>query len=233
MTVPGRKLPVLVSALFFCATLPVGAQSFFDSLDYALRGSILFFPEQNGNASSPMPILPSLGASVSYPQSDLLAFELSLDLYGTLYDYSYELDRAVPASLEDRSSLVIGMLWGVQPVFRFKPLGENITVRGYGGLAFDLRICLLASGLDAGESHDLYSGKTVGDASAGIFSYFWGGGRWLFPFIGGGMDFAVLDGMTLGFDVRVWLPVWRVWTGENLPFLEGFRFGLGFRAAFR
>ncbi|MDR0403061.1 MAG: hypothetical protein LBH35_05665 [Treponema sp.] len=225
-----RLLPLF---LLGCAVLPLGAQSFFSRLDYSLRGSILVFPEDNGNASSPMPILPSLGGSASYPLSDLLALELSLDLYGTLYDYNYALERAVPASLEDRSSLVIGLLWGLQPVFRFRPWGEKITIRGYGGLAFDLRVCLLASGLESGEPHSPDPGKTVGDASADIFSYFWGGGRWLFPFIGGGMDFAFLEKMTLGFDLRVWFPVWRVWTGEDLPFIEGFRFGIGFRATFQ
>jgi hypothetical protein len=128
---------------------------------------------------------------------------------------------------------VIGTWWGIQPVFRFRPWGEKITIRGYGGLAFYLRICLLASGLESGESHDLSSGKTVGDAAKDVFSYFWGGGRWFFPFVGGGMDFAFLKSMTLGFDVRVWFPVWRLWTGENLPSIEGFRFGVGFRATFK
>jgi hypothetical protein len=227
------KLPFLFPFMLCCAVFPLGAQSFFDTLDYSLRGSVLFFPEDNGNASSPSPIMPSLGGSASYALSDLLALELSLDIYGTLYDYSYELDRVVPASLEDRSSFVIGTVWGIQPVLRFNPWGEKITVRGYGGLAFDFRICLLASGLDPGESHDLSSGKTVGDAAKDVFSYSWSGGRWLFPFIGGGMDFAFLENMTLGFDIRAWLPVWRVWTGEDLPFIEGFRFGVGFRATFK
>jgi hypothetical protein len=226
-----KRLLLFLLPLALCCAVPLGAQSFFGSLDYSLRGSILVFPEDNGIDSSPMPILPSLGGSASYALSDLLALELSLDLYGTFYDYSYDLDRVVPASLEDRSSFVIGTLWGMQPVFRFKPWGENITIRTYGGLSFDLRICFLATGIEAGELHQA-KGKTVGDASEDIFSYFWGGGRWFFPFAGAGMDFAFLESMTLGFDLRVWFPVWRLWTGEDLPFIEGFRFGLGFRATF-
>jgi hypothetical protein len=210
----------------------LGAQSFFDDLEFSARGSLLVFPEDNGVESSPMHILPTLGASASYPLNDLLALELSLDLYGALYDYSYKLERAVPASLEDRSSFVIGTLWGLQPVLRFRPW-ESIQIRAYGGLAFDLRICLLASGLDPEEPHSPDPGKTVSDAAGDIFSYFWGSGRWFFPFIGAGMDFAVLDGITLGFDARAWLPVYRYMTGEDLSGLEGFRFGLGFRVTFK
>jgi hypothetical protein len=213
-----------------CA-VPLDAQSFFGSLDYSLRGSIFVFPEDNGIASSPMPILPSLGGSASYALNDLFALELSLDLYGTFYDYNYDLGRVVPASLEDRSSFVIGTLWGLQPVFRFRPWGKNITIRGYGGPSFDLRICLLATGLDADEEIKHFN-KTVGDASEDIFSYFWGDGRWFFPVAGVGMDFVFFESMTLGFDLRAWFPVWRLWTGEKLPPIEGYRFGAGFRVTF-
>jgi hypothetical protein len=211
-----------------CAVFPLGAQSFFASLDYSLRGSILFFPEDNGNASGPMPILPSIGGSASYALNDLFALELSLDIYAHDYDYDYGLDRAVPVDQEFRSSFIIGSIVGLQSVFRFRPWGENITIRAYGGLSFDLRICLLA--FDVKGNHQ--SGKPLTEVSGDIFSYMWGGGRWFFPHIGGGMDFAFFENMTLGFDIRIWFPLWRTWTGEDLPFIEGFRFGLGFRAAF-
>jgi hypothetical protein len=71
----------LLPLMLCCAVFPVGAQSFFGSLDYSLRGSVLFFPEDNGNASGPMPIMPSIGGSASYTLSDLVALELSLDIY--------------------------------------------------------------------------------------------------------------------------------------------------------
>jgi hypothetical protein len=196
---------------------------------------MLFFPEANGNASAPMPILPALGASASYTVSDLLALELSLDVYGHEYDYDYVLDRAVPANQEFRTSMIFGTIWGFQPVFRFRPWGDNITIRAYGGLALDLRICLLAWDVKGNENHQqvgIGNASTVAKASEDIFAYMWGGGRWLFPFIGGGMDFKAIDEIKLGFDLRVWFPVWRAWTGEDLPLIEGFRFGVGFRASF-
>jgi hypothetical protein len=225
-------------ALLFTA-LPLNAQgirAFLEKIDWSLRGSVLFFPEKNGNASAPMPILPSLGTSASYDMSDLLAMEVSLDVYGNTYDYDYDLKRAVPANDEFRTSFVIGFLLGFQPVLRFRPMGDKFTIRTYGGLAFDLRIIFRAYGIDESDEHTNNLGPTghnIGEASKDISSYFWSNGRFIFPFIGGGIDFNVLDGIILGLDLRAWFPVWRAWTGEDLPFIEGFRFGVGFRATFK
>ncbi|MDR0598711.1 MAG: hypothetical protein LBG84_01335 [Treponema sp.] len=237
----------LAAALLFFGAAPAslsaqdegeagGGRSFFGALEWFLRGSIIVFPEDNGAASAPAPILPSLGGGVSYPCNDLLALELSLDLYGNTYDYDYRLGRAVPANDEFRSTFVIGSVVGFQPVFRFRPRGEQFTIRVYGGLAADLRICLLAYGLEKDEKHtndrNPGTGHTVGEAAGDAASYFWGRGRWLLPAAGAGMDFPALDGLLLGFDIRVWFPLYRAWTGENLPLVEGFRLGIGFRAAF-
>jgi hypothetical protein len=234
---------LLGAALTLFAVLPLGAQgfkAFFSAIDWSVRGSVLVFPEDNGVASAPMPILPSLGGSASYSLNELLALEMSLDIYGNTYDYDYTLERVVPANDEFRTSFVIGTVWGFQPVFRFRPMGDKFTIRAYGGVSFDFRIVFRAYGIDADEEHTNstdpehsgYTGHTVGEASKEITRYFWGGGRWIFPFIGGGMDFPVFEGITLGFDIRSWLPLWRLWTGEDLPFIEGFRFGIGFRVTF-
>jgi len=227
----------LLLAVFFIA-LPLAAQeSVFGSLQWSIRGSILLFPEDNGNASAPMPILPALGGSAAYPISNLLALELSLDLYGTTYDYDYSLGRAVPANDEFRSAFVTGILVGIQPVFRFRPMGDKFTIRVYGGLGFDFRAVFRAYGIEDDEQHtnnqNPNTGHTVGEARKEISSYFWGGGRFFFPFAGVGMDFPVLETMQLGFDLRAWFPLWRVWTGEGLPAIEGFRFGAGFRLSIK
>jgi hypothetical protein len=227
-----KRFLICIAAL--CAALPaiqpapLAAQS---QLGFFGRGSILFFPEDNGSASAPMPILPSLGGGVFYTLNDLLALEASLDIYGTSYDYNYSLGRAVPANDEHRSAFVTGLLLGLQPVFRWNPLGDKFTVRAYGGLSFDLRMIFSASGIDDDDPHT--NGYTVGDARSEITSYFWGGGRFVFLHAGGGMDFPILDNsFQLGFDLRIWFPIWRIWSGENLPGIEGFRFGAGLRITF-
>jgi hypothetical protein len=216
--------------------MPVHAQSFFRNLDWSIRGTLLFFPDKNGNQAAPMPILPSLGGAASYSISNLLAFEVSLDLYTNTYDYDITLNRAIPANQEFRSAYVIGPILGLQPVFRFHPGLGKYTIRAYGGLGFDFRIILRAPGLGDDEDHTNNgvpgTGLTLGEARKEISSYFWGSGRFIFPFIGGGMDFPLMEGIDLGFDLRIWMPVWRAWTGEDLPFIEGFRFGVGFRLGF-
>jgi len=231
---PGRNfIYILALCATFLPAFPLAAQSRIQG--YA-RGSILIFPEDNGNASAPTPILPAIGGGIFYSLSDLLALEASLDVYGTTYDYDYRLGRPVPANDEFRSAFVTGLLLGLQPVFRWRPMGEKFTIRAYGGTAFDFRIIFQAYGIDDNEQHtnngNPNTTHTVGEAREEITSYFWGSGRFFYAFVGGGMDFPVLDSFQLGFDLRVWFPVWKLWTGENLPPIEGFRFGAGFRITF-
>jgi hypothetical protein len=65
-----------------------------------------------------------------------------------------------------------------------------------------------------------------------LISYFWSNARWLLPVIGTGMDFDLSSKLRLRFDIRIWIPAYKLWTGENLPFVEGLRFGIGARVTF-
>jgi hypothetical protein len=65
-----------------------------------------------------------------------------------------------------------------------------------------------------------------------VFDYFWGSGRWLLPVLGAGMDFNLNSKVKLGFDLRTWFPLYRLWTAEDLPAIEGWRFGIGARITF-
>ena len=234
-----RRLAVITLCLIFTA-LPLQAQGIreiFRSLEWSVCGTLLLFPEDNGNASAPMPILPSLGGAASYPISELLSAEVTLDLYGNTYDYDVKLERVVPANDEFRSAFVIGAVLGFQPVWRFYPKEDKFTIRAFGGLAFDLRIIFPAYGIKDNEQHTNNNtgdtGLNVGQARQKIASYFWGSGRFIFMVIGGGMDFPLTESFDLGFDLRIWMPVWRIWSGESLPFIEGFRIGIGFRLGFK
>jgi hypothetical protein len=77
--------PALWASLLFLvfAVLPLGAQSFYEKLGLSFRGWVLFFPEDNGLESDPMPILPSLGIAAGWPVFSFMRIELSLDFYGT------------------------------------------------------------------------------------------------------------------------------------------------------
>jgi hypothetical protein len=218
--------PAMILVVFVLSGVPLGAQGFFSRLSWSFRGSVLVFPEDNGMASDSMPILPSPGGVVAYPIWGPLWAELSLDLYGTYYGYSYPLNRAVPANPENRSSFVIGSMLGLQGLAKFQPW-EKIGIRAYGGLTADLRICLIAGGLEGAEK------EQVSEEVKDIAAYFWGEGRWLFPVLGFGVDYGITEKLLLGFDARVWFPLYRLWTAEDLPPIEGWRFGAGFKLTFK
>jgi hypothetical protein len=219
---------VVVPACLICVVsrFPLEAQSFTDRLSLGFRGSILVFPEDSGLESDPMPVLPSAGLSASYTLAGPLAAELSLDFYGSNYGYSYTLGRAVPVNPENRSAFVLGSMLGLQILGRF-PLGELLRLRVYGGPAADLRLCLVAGGLEGEDRKD--AAKRTGDISA----YFWDKGRWFLPVLGLGLDFKLAEHIDLGLDARVWFPAYRLWAGEDLPPIDGWRFGAGFKISVR
>jgi hypothetical protein len=221
MKSPGRALWAFLLVLLGTA-FPAGAQSFSEKLGLAFRGSVLFFPEDNGLESDAMPILPSLGVAAGWPVFGSLRIELSWDCYGTYYAYNDGLDRVVPAIPDNRSSLVIGSLLGAQAVKIFAP-GDGVRVRVYGGPAADLRLCLVADGLEGADAED------AAVETRDIAAYFWGQGRWFMPVAGAGMDFALTEKLRVGFDIRAWAPVYRLWSAEDLPAVEGWRFAAGVR----
>ncbi|MDR1212107.1 MAG: hypothetical protein LBK40_07745 [Spirochaetaceae bacterium] len=217
---------VLVLVLLACGAPALFAQGFFGGLVWSFRGSMLVIPEDNGLEGDPMPILGSLGLSAAHPLGERLFFETSLDFYMTHYGFPDNAGRPYPYAEENRSTRVIGSVLGFQALYR-QELGSSTWLRAYGGLAADLRLCLIAGGLE-GADRDAASKETSRTAS-----YFWSEGRWLFPVIGTGMDFAASQKFLLGFDLRVWFPLYRLWSGESLPAVEGWRFAAGLRFTLR
>jgi hypothetical protein len=223
--------PAFFVVMFFLSVLPLGAQSLWNSFSLSFEGSILFFPEDNGREGDPMPVLPSPGAALAYPIWGPVYAELTLDLYFTNYRYSAALGRAVPAAIENRSAFVFGSLLGIQAVGRF-PLSQRFTVRAYGGPAADLRIITLAADLNPRDTTGGLDTNARLQTDA-VQEYFWGKGRWFLPVIGAGLDYTINEKFLLGLDFRTWFPLYRAWSGEDLPAVEGWRFGMGLRFTIR
>ena len=223
---------ILAVLIFSVFALPAGAQGFLSRISWLVDGSVLFFPEDNGTESDPMPVLPSLGFGASCQITKIskmnLALELTLDFYYTHYGYSDNLERAIPQAIENRSSLVIGSVLAVQAAFSFD-LTQLMTLRAFIGPAADLRIVVLAEKLTQGLD-DISAIRAEVDL---VRKYFWSQGRWLLPVMGTGLDFTLNSRFKLGLDFRVWMPMYRLWTGEDLPAIEGWRFGIGFRLTIR
>lgn len=212
--------------LFLTPSHRADAAGFLNSLTWSFRGSILIIPEDNGLQSDPTPILPTPGLAAAYPLNSLIGLEVSLDFYATYYGYSRVLQRAVPYAIENRSTFVFGSVLAFQGVFRL-PINTTFSARFFAGPAADLRLCLVAPDL---------KGTDLSDAAAQtaeVTNYFWGNGRWIFPFVGLGADYRLSDKYVLGFDTRLWFPLYRLWSGENLSAVEGWRFAAGLRLTFR
>jgi hypothetical protein len=208
-------------ALVACLGSPLFAK---DGMGFVYRMAILGILEDNGLYGDPAPILPSPGFAVSVPLAPFLRFEPGTDFYYTYYGYSAKLDRAVPLADENRSTAVYGFMLTLPLDFSFR-ITQAIDFHGSLGVTADLRLCLVASGLDD-------AAQGLDDAKAQTektVSYFWGSGRWFLPTAAVGLDFPEIGAYRLGVEFRAWYPLYRHWTGEDLPAVENLRFALGLR----
>jgi hypothetical protein len=221
----------LAGLVFLFVTFPLRADGFSDRLTWSFRLSALMFPEDNGNRGGPMPVLPAPGAAMAYFIWGPLSAEVSLDLYFTNYKYDFDWNRALPAEIENRSAFVFGFFTGFHALARF-PLGNQFVFRAYGGPDMDFRIITLALDLHT----DDFSGLPETDAQIqtdAVREYFWEQGRWFLPVAGVGIDYGVNEKFLAGLDFRTWFPLYRLWSGEDLPPVEGWRFGIGIRITLR
>jgi hypothetical protein len=226
---------IAVFLLGLAAVLPVEGQTFRERFSWALRGSVLFFPQDEEMRKDmrydPAPLLPTLGASAAYTIVGPLAVEASLDIYGVDYDWPPGMNKAVLTGPDYRAAFVLNPILGISLLGRFD-IAQTVTIRAYGGPSADLRICFLSYNLEADEV-DPNTGIKLQDMVGNIAAYLWTEGRWFLPVAGLGVDYRVLPGLTIGLDGRVWFPLYRLWTEENLTPMEGWRFGVGFTASFR
>jgi hypothetical protein len=220
--------------IFFLTLIPVSAESFRDNVNFVIHGGLLYFASNNGKQNAdPAPILPSMGFSAQWQFLGPLRLSFTEDIYFTNYEYNSTLEYAMPCNPENRSAFVMGFITGFQ-LTGFFQVGKNGTgVRVYGGPDADLRIVVQAFGL---HPDDYNTGDIATDArlqTYAIRKYFWSEGRWFFPVFGAGMDFPINEKFLLGFDLRTWFPVYRLWTDKELPSVDGWRFGVGLRITSR
>jgi hypothetical protein len=215
--------------LFFFLLLTSVNSVFGDKLQWAVTGNILYFPADNGVEADPAPIIPSLGGALSLQLFGPLRLELTEDIYITNYEFNSKLGYPTACNPENRSALVIGFITAIQVAGNFPIGGKGAAIRAYAGPAADLRVVTLASGLNHPSD---FTGDIKTDPklqTEAIYDYFWSGARWFMPVAGFGMDFPINEKFLLGFDLRAWFPIYKTWTDEDLPAIDGWRFGAGFR----
>jgi len=223
-----KKIAAVLLA-FVIPLIPLSADSIWNNIHMAGMGSIFYFPANNGVDSDPAPILPTLGFSIAYQLFGPLRIELTEDIYLTNYEYNSNLGYPMACNPENRSALVIGLVTGIQ-VTGAIPIGESGTLaRVYGGPAADFRIITLAAGLNhpVDFEGDIETNPRL--QTDAISEYFWSDARWFMPVFGAGMDFPISEKLLLGFDLRVWFPIYKLWTNDETSAIDGWRFGAGLR----
>ena len=241
-TLPEGVKPISVKLLFsiflffFLLLVPfevVCADSVFaDMFSWALHGNIFYFAADNGVDSDPAPIIPSGGFSLAFQLLQFLKIEFAEDIYFTNYQYNTTLGYPMACNQEERSALVIGFKTAFH-LTGFFPLGETgASFRVFGGPAADFRIVTLAVGLNhpSDFQDDERNAQRQTDA---IREFFWSDARWFMPVAGFGFDFPLNDRFLLGFDLRTWFPVYKLWTNDNTPAIDGWRFGANLRITVR
>jgi hypothetical protein len=228
-----KRLKIAVILLLLLPLTSINADSFLERLNWNARGSIFYFAADNGVDSDPAPIIPSAGFSITLDINRNFRLEFTEDIYFTNYEYNSILGYPMACNPENRSAFVLGFLTGLQ-LTGFIPLGENgMGLRIFGGPAIDIRLVTLAFGLNHPAD---FTGDIETDAQMqtdAIREYFWSDARWFYPVAGIGMDFPINERFLVGFDFRCWFPLYRQWTDHELPAIDGWRFGAGFRITSR
>ena len=202
--------------IFFFPFVSLCADSFLDDIHLAGLAGIFYFAADNGVNSDSAPIIPALGVSAGWQFVNFLRLELTEDIYFQNYEYNTVRGYPMACNPENRAALVIGFVTGIQLTGLF-PVGEKgIQIRAYGGPAADIRLVLPA----------VSGAQTETDA---IAKYFWSDARWFMPTVGFGMDFPLNEKFFLGFDLRTWVPVYKLWAKDGAPAVDGWRFGIGLR----
>jgi hypothetical protein len=191
---------------------------------FSFGGSLLIFQEDYGFEAAPIPVLPALGFAFTMPLWDFgssgIALETTLDMYFNYYKYSYELQRPVPAEIENRSAFVFGPVVALQAQGYIKL--NKVRLRLNAGIAADPRIVLLAPDLNEADLED--ANRQTDDIRAFYKDY----DQWLYPVFGLGADFQITPRWSAGLDLRTWMPLASGNSGES--FL-GWRFGIGLRVS--
>ncbi len=155
--------------------------------------------------SAPSPLITTVGASVPFPLPGRFGFAADLTLFGQPYLLTDE-GRAVPAEIEYREVLVLGM--ALNPYFTFDLFtSEKISLAVLASPSFIFRIPTIA--WDSG-------GENRGDMA----SYLFGSGRYIFPALGVSGVWGWFPRLPITFKLVSFFPLFHLWDGEGLPFRD-------------
>jgi hypothetical protein len=159
-----------------------------------------------------------VGASLPIQLSRPFFIEPVIEFYG--WPYAWTGKSAVPTSSEDGYGFFIfGTIISLQGGLSY-PVSPAVSLGGSVGLDFVIRFPFELQN---------NSSKVQSDEGSAM-GYFYGSGRFFYPETRFFVRWNLNDSIGLLINLRAWYPVFHLWDGEGLPFLDQFMFsaGLGF-----
>lgn len=210
------KRLALGAVLLALATLPAFPLS---PTEAVLTVSLVAIGNTDGLTSSgptPVVFVQSLGASVPLAIAGPFFLEPSLTMFGTWYEYTAG-SRAVPGARESGTSFfVLGALLGARAGAAF-PVSPRVSLGASLGLDLLLRFPI-----------DLEAGAAARkDARRASYGYFYGMGRFLYPETTVFCRWRVSEKLGLVFSLGAHHPVFHLWDGEGLAYLDQLVLGAG------
>ena len=169
---------------------------------------------------APSPILNTLTTSFVFDIGRLFRFAPELTLYGTQYGWLSVAEKAVP--VERQYADAVWFLSAVaEPLIWLNiPLGVRHHLGFQFGLAFNMRIPITSWG-------------TGRDQLKLMASYLYSEARFFYPDIGFTFSWrpAIYDKLVLSTRARILLPMFHIWDGEEVEFMDQFiaSFSIGLR----
>jgi hypothetical protein len=168
--------------------------------------------------SAPSPLIGTVGGAAWFSVMDWLKFAPGLSVYSN--DYFFNGTRALPAEIEYKDAVtILGFMIEAPAIAEFK-VAEKVSLSGGLGPLFMIRIPFVPHGANP---------------TADVMKYYYGNGRFLFLENREGVDIELTDNWGIAIRVRVLLPIFHLWDGENLPFQDqmGVGAGIGIRYLFK
>jgi hypothetical protein len=160
-----------------------------------------------------------IGASLPMKLPAPFFIEPDVEFFG--WPYRWTGSAAVPTQWEDGLGFfVLGILAGVQGGISYQ-VSPTVSLGGSIGLDLLVRFPLELQN----------SGDTVVAGEGSAMGYFYGALRFLYPETRFFVRWHISDPIELVFNLRAWYPVFHLWDGEALPFLDQFMISAGIGVA--
>jgi hypothetical protein len=148
-----------------------------------------------------------------------LSVNPSMEFYSNYYAW-YD-SRALPIDVENRTAIVYGCILDIPATYKFT-LGKAHDLSAQLGVAAVMR-----AGFRASDDVDV----TQEDVNS-IVAYMWGKGRFFYPSVGINYSYRLTDWVRIGVTGRALIPVFNLWTREDLPFYDNMIYGGGITLTF-